>query len=239
MPRQPRIVIPDQPLHIMHRGNNRQDVFLCFKDHQRFLEDLAVSLKKSECSLHAYVLMTNHFHLLLSPPSGKALSRLMHSIGRRYVRYFNAEYKRSGTLWEGRFKSSVIDSEAYLLTCYRYIEENPVRADMVETPEYYRWSSYHHNALGKDDKLITEHELYKQIPRIGSEDRGAYRELFTSPLQKTEIELISECVEKDEVLGDDRFHGRIETETGFKTRRGKHGGDRRSEIYRKLKYQQH
>ena len=239
MPRQPRIVIPDQPLHIMHRGNNRQDVFLCFEGRQRFLEDLAVSLKKNSCSLHAYVLMTNHFHLLLSPPSGEALSRLMQSIGRRYVRYFNAEYNRSGTLWEGRFKSSVIDSEAYLLTCYRYIEENPVRAGLVEIPEDYRWSSYHHNALGKEDKLITEHGLYKKISRIGSEGRGGYRELFTSPLHKSKIELVSKCVEKDEVLGEDRFHGRIEAETGFKTRRGKHGGDRRSELYRKSENKQH
>ncbi len=110
---------------------------------------------------------------------------------------------------------------------------------MVDTPEDYRWSSYHHNALNKEDKLITEHELYKQISRIGSEGRKAYKELFTSPLQKTEIELISKSVEKDEVLGKDRFHVRIETETGFKTRRGKHGGDRRREIYRKLEYQQH
>lgn len=135
----------------------------------------------------------------------------------------------------------MIDSEAYLLTCYRYIEENSIRADMVETPEDYRWSSYHHNALGKEDKLITEHELYKQISRIESECRGAYRELFTRALHKSEIELVSKYVEKDEVLGEDRFHGRIETETGFKTRRGQHGGDRKSETYRnrKLEYQQH
>ncbi len=190
--------------------------------------------------MHAYVLMTNHFHLLPSPPpSGEALSRLIQSIGRRYVRYFNTEYKRSGTLWEGRFKSSVIDNEAYLLTCYRYIEENPVRAGLVEIPEDYRWSSYHHNVLGKEDILITEHELYKQISRIGLEGRDVYRELFTSPLYKSEIELVPKCIEKDEVLGEDCFHRRIEAKTGFKTRRGKHGGDRKNEFYRKSEDQQH
>ena len=238
MPRPPRLVIPDQPLHIMHRGNNRQDVFTNAEDHQRFLQDLAVSLKKSDCSLHAYVLMTNHFHLLLSPPSGEALSRLMQSIGRRYVRYFNATYKRTGTLWEGRYKSSVIDSEAYLLTCYRYIEENPVRAGMVKSPKDYLWSSYHHNALGKMDSIIREHEIYNQLSRIESDRRLAYRELFTSPLQKYELELVTQSIKKDEVLGEDSFHAKIEVETGVKTRRGKHGGDRKSDMYKQSINQQ-
>ena len=128
MARLPRIVIPDEPLHIMHRGNNRQDIFQREEDYFRFLDDLKTSLKQYDCDLHAYVLMTNHFHLLLTPHTVKALSGLMQSIGRRYVRYVNSEYNRSGTLWEGRFKSSLIDSERYLMTCYRYIEENPIRA---------------------------------------------------------------------------------------------------------------
>ncbi len=173
------------------------------------------------------------FHLLLSPPSGEALSRCMQSIGRRYVRYFNTRYKRSGTLWEGRFKSSVIDSEAYLLICYRYIEENPVRADMVEIPEDYPWPSYHHNALGKKNNLITEHEIYQQLSQAASERRTFYRQLFAKPMRKSEIELVSKSVEKDEVLGEDSFHGKIETETGIKTRRGRHGRDRKSDLYKK------
>ena len=232
MARQQRIVIPGQPLHVMHRGNNRQDIFKRDEDYYRFIEDLGCSLNKSGCLLHAYVLMTNHFHLLLTPPSEKALSQFMQSIGRRYVRYFNSEYKRSGTLWEGRYKSSLIDSESYLLTCYRYIEENPVRANMVTCPEAYKWSSYHYNALGHKNPLITEHENYTQIGATEHARRMAYAGLFQTGLDSKESQLVSASIEKDEVLGSTLFHKTIENIVGFTTKRGQHGGDRKSEQYK-------
>ena len=194
MARLPRIVIPDEPLHIMHRGNNRQDIFQREEDYFRFLDDLKTSLKQYDCDLHAYVLMTNHFHLLLTPHTVKALSGLMQSIGRRYVRYVNSEYNRSGTLWEGRFKSSLIDSERYLMTCYRYIEENPIRAGMVQSIEEYRWSSYHYNALGITDKLITPHLLYNSLAQVKEARQLAYKQLFEGRLHEKMIELFNACL---------------------------------------------
>ena len=232
MARQTRIVIPGQPLHIMHRGNNRQDVFKKEDDYQRFIDDLLASCKQSDCALHAYVLMPNHFHLLLTPPTEIALSHLMQSLGRRYVRYFNKEYQRSGTLWEGRYKSSLIDSDAYFLRCSRHIEENPIRAKLVTLPDEYKWSSYHHNALGKIDPLITEHESYKQISTSERAREIAYLGLFRTVRDNKETELISTSLERGEVLGSDLFHQTVASEIGLKTKRGFHGGDRKSEKYK-------
>jgi len=232
MARLPRIVIPDEPLHIMHRGNNRQDIFQSEEDYFRFLDDLKTSLKQYDCDLHAYVLMTNHFHLLLTPHTVKALSGLMQSIGRRYVRYINSEYNRSGTLWEGRFKSSLIDNERYLMTCYRYIEENPIRAGMVQSIEDYRWTSYHHNALGIFDKLITPHPLYNSLAPEKEARQLAYKQLFEGRLHVKMIELFNDSAEKGDVLGDEGFHRRIERLIGRVTIKGHHGGDRKSERFK-------
>jgi len=235
MARQARIVVAGQPLHIIHQGNNRQDVFKSQQDHRRFIEDLAASRNQSGCSLHAYVLMPNHYHLLLTPPTGKALSDFMQTIGRRYVRYFNKEYQRSGTLWEGRYKSSLIDSDAYLLQCYRYIEENPVRSNVVAAPKQHQWSSYHHNALGVTDPLITEHDNYTQIATTEDARKNVYSSLFKTALDSETTSLITSSVEKGEVLGSDRFHQSIESIVGLKTKRGSHGGDRKSDYYKKKK----
>jgi len=163
MARLPRIVVPNQPLHIMHRGNNRQDIFESEDDLTRIKEDIEHSLLKSGCSLHAYVIMTNHLHLLVTPKDKEQLTVFMQSMASRYVRYFNAKNKRTGTIWEGRFKSCLVDSEHYLFALYKYIEMNPVRAGMVMELADYKWSSYAHNALGKADRLISEHQLYKAL----------------------------------------------------------------------------
>lgn len=232
MARQTRIVIPGQPLHIMHRGNNRQDVFKKEDDYQRFINELLASLEQSNCALHAYVLMPNHFHLLLTPSTEKSLPLFMQSLGRRYVRYFNNEYQRSGTLWEGRYKSSLIDSNTYLLRCSRHIEENPIRANLVTFPDEYKWSSYHHNALGGRDPLITEHESYKQIAATERARNLAYLGLFRTVRDNKETKLISTSIEKGEVLGSELFHQTIASEVGLKTKRSHHGGDRKSERYK-------
>mgnify|MGYP000353068509 FL=1 len=235
MARQARIVVPGQTLHITHQGNMQQDVFNNDQDHQRFIEGLVASRDQSGCSLHAYVLMPNHYHLLLTPPTGNALSEFMQSIGRRYVRYFNKEYQRSGTLWEGRYKSSLVDSEAYLLQCYRYIEDHPVRSNIVSAANQHQWSSYHHNALGETDPLITEHDNYTQIATTEDARKNVYSSLFKTALDSETTSLITSSVEKGEVLGSDRFHQSIESIVGLKTKRGSHGGDRKSDHYKKKK----
>jgi len=140
MPRRARLNLPDVPLHIVQRGNNRQPTFFSEDDYVFYLACLRESAERHSCDVHAYVLMTNHVHLLVTPYQPDGASRLMQSVGRRYVQYVNYTYRRTGTLWEGRFKASLVESESYLLTCYRYIELNPVRARMVEDPTEYRWS---------------------------------------------------------------------------------------------------
>lgn len=232
MARLPRLAVAGQPLHIIHRGNNRQAIFFAKADYQRILSDLVLSAKKYKCHIHAYVLMTNHIHLLLTPKTANSASRMMQSVGRRYVRYINSEYRRSGTLWEGRFKSSVIDSERYLLSCYRYIEMNPVRAEMCESPADYRWSSYHHNALGQPDKLVDPHQEYLSLGKEDPERRRTYLSLFENPLNEEVIKAIREGIEKGEVVGTERYQAKIARMTKRRVKKLAHGGDRKSELYK-------
>ena len=160
MARLARYNLPGQPQHVILRGNNRSIIFVAEADYHFFIECLQKAAEQHGCAIHAYVLMTNHVHLLLTPEREDSIGKALQSLGRRYVQYFNYTQKRTGTLWEGRYKATLIDSERYLLTCYRYIELNPVRANMVEHPREYRWSSYLSHAEGKLDKLIAEHALY-------------------------------------------------------------------------------
>ena len=160
MARLQRIAPLGIPQHIIQRGNNRQACFACDQDMAFFASLLHEYSRKFSVSLHAWVFMTNHVHLLASPHKIDGISNMMQSVGRRYVRYFNREYRRSGTLWEGRFKSSLVQSETYLLQCQRYIELNPVRAGMVSDPAQYAWSSYQCHSLGKAVKMSTPHEEY-------------------------------------------------------------------------------
>lgn len=155
MPRRARLAVPGIPWHIIQRGNNRSPCFYADEDYRRYLDTLAEQAVKYDCAIHAYVLMTNHVHLLLTPQQEDSAALLMKHLGQRYVQYINRTYRRSGTLWEGRFKSCLAQEERYVLTCYRYIELNPVRANMVARPEDYRWSSYHTNGIGQPDPLIT------------------------------------------------------------------------------------
>ena len=150
-------------MHIVHRGHSRGPTFRGDDDCRHYLETLRKASRDSGCAVHAYVLMTNHVHLLLTPEDASGPARVMQAIGRQYVRYVNRRYGRSGTLWEGRFRSSVVGSERYLFACSRYIELNPVRAAMVSHPDQYRWSSYHRNAYGEADELITPHVSYRAI----------------------------------------------------------------------------
>jgi len=160
MPRRPRVILPDTPLHIIQRGNNRQACFAADDDYCFYLDWLKEYSVKTGCSIHAYVLMTNHVHLLLSCASSEGAGALMKALGQRYVQYVNRTYRRSGTLWEGRFRSCLAQEDTYFLVCQRYIELNPVRAEMVSHPGEYRWSSYRANAQGEANMLLSPHPLY-------------------------------------------------------------------------------
>ena len=177
MSRKPRFQLVGVPQHVIQRGNNREPCFHGAEDCQRYLGDLHEAAGRNHCRLHAYVLMTNHVHLLVTPMQEHGMPHLMQDLGRKYVRYINHTYRRTGTLWEGRYKSSLIDSDAYLLTCMRYIELNPVRARMVEHPGEYRWSSYAANAQGQANPLLSAHPLYEELGSEPEARRQALRHL--------------------------------------------------------------
>jgi len=171
--------MPGQPQHVIQRGNNRAAIFRAEGDYRFYLEKLRVAAEKHDCDIHGYVLMTNHVHLLVTPHDEIGIGKMIQMLGRYYVQYFNRRYKRTGTLWEGRYRATLIDSEQYLLTCLRYIELNPVRArGLADRPGDYPWSSYQHNALGKPDPLLTPHLQYQRLGATAGERRGAYRQLF-------------------------------------------------------------
>ncbi|MCU7827470.1 MAG: transposase [Candidatus Thiodiazotropha sp. (ex Myrtea sp. 'scaly one' KF741663)] len=231
MARMPRVTCPGLPHHIIQRGNNRSAIFFDDSDYHAYLNWLGEAMQKYGCKLHAYVLMTNHIHLLLTPETDLSIGQVMQSLGRCYVRYINGVYQRTGTLWEGRFKSSVVQSESYLLTCYRYIELNPVRAGMVNSPEAYRWSSYASNALGYKDKYIEVHEEYLRLGGDEHERCRAYRGLFVDPIETDLLQEIRSSTNRNEVLGNDRFKDEIQSQLGRRVRLHPHGGDRRSKRF--------
>jgi len=180
MPRGPRVVIPQVALHIVQRGHDRCDCFLHDTDHLVYLASLRDLLAATGCALHAYCLMTNHVHLLLTPPTINACASLMRNVGQRYVQYFNRRYQRSGTLWEGRFRSCLVDSARYVVACHRYIERNPVRAGMVASPSDYRWSSHKGNSGLAPNELLTPHPEYQALAVDERARHAAYRGLFTA-----------------------------------------------------------
>ena len=213
MARLPRFFVPGHPLHVILRGNNRQRVFATIRDYTIYLGWLRDAAQSHGCAIHAYVLMPNHIHLLVTPDHDQSLPKTLQSLGRRYVQYFNQTHKRTGTLWEGRYRATLVDTEAYLLTCYRYIEGNPVRAENVTHPSEYRWSSYHFHAAGKADQVVTPHALYRRLGRTPAERQMAYRALFRKHLSGETLDEIREATNKAWVLGRDRFRKKIATMT--------------------------
>jgi len=225
-------------MHIVQRGNNRSVCFRSASDRRVYLVMMFEALRRSRCLLHAYALMRNHVHLLLTPTDPRGPARLMQRVGRRYVRYFNRRYGRTGTLWEGRFRSSIVDSERYFFTCSRYIELNPVRAGFVGAPELFRWSSYRHNALGDDDRLITPHALYRALGERDEIRRTAYRALFQQAIPECELHSIRRAVRIGTVLRDERLGAALEPALRRITLSElEHGGDRRSASFRRRREQ--
>lgn len=223
MARKSRIGLPGVPQHVVQRGNNKQACFFNEADYFYFLDTLYQCLEDNGCLLHAYILMSNHVHLLVTPETTAGISMLMRDIGRKYVRYFNDTYGRTGTLWEGRFKSSLVDSERYCLSCYRYIELNPVAAKMVLVPEDYPWSSYHTNALGEDSDLVTPHATWLSLGKNDDCRQMAYRELFKVRLSTEDIEALRFGVSKQLPVGSVEFKAKIESAISVRLGTGKRG----------------
>lgn len=214
MPRPPRLSIAHLPLHIVQRGNNRQPCFLDDDDRRFYLHTVHELLSRHDVALHAYVLMSNHVHLLATPGAVGAASRFMQSLGRRYVGFFNWRHARSGTLWEGRFKSCLVESDSYLLRCYRYIELNPVRASLVSTPSQFPWSSHAHNASGFPDRLIRPHPLYLALDADPQARRAAYRAFVAEGIESSELSEIRAYIGQERALGSASFQRKVAAATG-------------------------
>jgi putative transposase len=224
MARPRRIGPKDITQHVIQRGNNRKVCFSNERDYRAYVVWLKQYSGKYDVAIHAWVLMTNHVHLLCTPLSdNRGVSQMMQSLGRQYVRYFNDTYRRTGTLWEGRFKSCLVCSSTYLLRLYRYIELNPVRAKIVSDPSTYKWSSYQINALGKTSELCQPHSLYDDLGANKSQRLTAYKALFEKNIEQSMINNIRGCTNKELVLGPAQFKEEIQLLTNDKLKTGKLG----------------
>ena len=232
MARLPRLNLPGIPQHVIQRGNNKQVSFFSDTDYTVYLDKLKLYSEEYSVAVHSYVLMTNHVHLLMTPETEKGVSQLMQSLGRYYVRYINQTYDRTGTLWEGRYKSTLVDSDNYFLTVSRYIELNPVRAGMVTHPAEYPWSSYQSNAMGKSIELLTSRFLYQGLAKTDKTRQKRYAALFDKIISDYTLEEIRNSINRAWVLGDGRFKRQIEKETGRQASPVDRGGDRKSVGYR-------
>lgn len=229
MPRRPRITLSHVPLHLVQRGNNRQTCFFTDKDRLAYLRWLEEYAGETDCSIHAYVLMSNHVHLLLTPSTPRAAGTMMKRLGQRFVQYINRSYGRSGTLWEGRFRSCIVQEDHHLLCCHRYIELNPVRAGMVSEPSQYPWSSFRINAHGGASSLVTPHPVYTAMGADARTRRAAYRELFREHLGDETIDQIRGATNGNYALGDTDFQQHMEQALGRRVsrrRRGRQGNGR-------------
>jgi putative transposase len=228
MPRRARLTLPDVPLHLTQRGHDRHACFFADDDYRFYLYWLERNAARQHCFIHAYVLMTNHVHLVLSAEEAEAPAGLMKAQNQRYVCYVNQRYGRSGTLWNGRFHSCLAQQENYLLICQRYVELNPVRAGMVEHPADYRWSSYRANAQGAKNSLITPHAQYLALGDDFSQRLAAYRELFHGALDPTLIEQIRIATIGNRALGTTRFAADVATILGRQSVPAMRGRPRRT-----------
>ena len=228
MPRRARILLPGMSLHLIQRGNNRSACFYAAEDYLFYLNVLAEQAKKHGCAVHAWCLMTKHVHLLVTPESPESTGLMMKGLGQRSVPYINRTYRRSGTLWEGRFRSCLMQEEAYVLACYRYIEMNPVRAGMVEHPAEYRWSSYRTNAQGEASALRCAHPLYQALSQDDRLRADSYRELFRYQLGPGLVDQIRAATNGNYALGSPKFFAEVEAALGRRVTRGMAGRPKRA-----------
>ena len=223
MPRKPRFYLPDIPVHIVQRGRSREPVFFENDDYSAYLGWLGQASERYRCAIHAYVLMTNHTHILATPETDNSVSSMMQYLGRHYVPYINRTYGTSGSIWEGRYKASMIHDDEYLLCCMRYIELNPVRAAMAKTPGAYRWSSYHTNGRGEKSTLVKPHPLYQSLGRTRKQRQGAYKSLFQSVVSHRVMGEIRSAWRTGTPLGDEDFRERIEVKLKCKVGQARRG----------------
>ncbi len=227
MPRKPRFFLPEVPVHIVQRGHSREPVFFEDHDYSAYLRWLKEGAERYKVDIHAYVLMTNHIHILATAHDKDGISRMMQYLGRHYVPYVNHTYGTGGSIWEGRYKASLIHDEEYLLTCMRYIELNPVRANMVRSPAHYRWSSYRHNGQGKEDTLVTYHAIYKALRKTRASRQEAYKALFKAHLDEGVLDEIRSAWQTGTPLGNDDFRQKVEDKLKCKVGQARRGRPRK------------
>lgn len=223
MARLPRLTLPGYPHHVIQRGNNRQPIFATSADRQVLLDLLFDNAKKFEVAIHAYVLMGNHFHLLATPQTLDGLPLMMQAVGRRYVRYFNDTQQRSGTLWEGRYKSTLIQAERYLLACMAYIDLNPVRAGLVAHPRDYPWSSFGHYTGQRIDRLITPHALFWELGNTPFAREAAYAQLVLSGISLVQQAALTDAALQGWALGEPDFVADLQKRTARRVSKGSAG----------------
>jgi putative transposase len=228
MARLPRLVIPRQPHHIIQRGNDFQLIFREADDYEAFLNWLRDASRQFKVAIHAYVLMPDHLHLLASPADSIGLGRMMQWVGRHYVPYFNRKYQRAGTLWQGRYKAAVIESEQYLMMCNQYIEQHPVRAGIVAAAADYPWSSCPHHVGTRHDSLVTDHALYWALGNTPFDREAAYRILIEQPLSSKDVDVLREAAAKGWALGSDKFKAQLEKQAGRRVNPEKRGRPRKN-----------
>lgn len=223
MPRKRRFFVQGFPVHIVQRGNNRQAIFFEDADYELYLSLLSAARDRFGCDIHAYVLMTNHTHILATPWDDISIGKMMQYVGRHYVPYVNQKYCRTGTLWEGRYKATTVETSSYLLACYRYIELNPVRAGMVQHSGEYRWSSYRRNGLQLENGLITPHPEYDGLGGDAEERSSSYRRLFEEVISERELDLLRTYTQSGTPLGHSKFKDQIEAALSVKTGQPRRG----------------
>jgi len=223
MARLPRLTVPGYPHHIIQRGNNRQAIFADTSDYELLLRLIQENSREFRVAIHAYVLMSNHFHLLATPETTEGIPRMMQAVGRRYVRIYNQKQARTGTLWEGRYKSTIIQAERYLLACMVYIDLNPVRAGMVADPRAYPWSSHGHYLGMRRDKLVTPHPLYWQLGNTPFARDAAYAELVASGISAKQKLELSESALHGWALGEADYVADLQRRTPRRVAKGRAG----------------
>ena len=226
MPRAPRFRLPGYPQHIVQRGNARQACFFEDRDYRYYLKCLEEASLTHGCAVHAYVLMTNHVHLLVTPDSADGISRLMQGIGRKYVKTINERHDRTGSLWDGRYKSTLVDTDEYLLACYRYIELNPVRAGLVSNPDQYPWSSYGFHVGRRFSNFVRDHEVFLNLGADRSDRVSAYLRLFETELSEERLMAIRNATRKSRPLGSNRFQAAMSEKLGIQEALEPWGGPR-------------
>jgi len=229
--RLPRLAISGLAQHVVVRGNNHQVIFYRDHDFRSFKIFLAQAASRYDCAIHTYVLMPNHIHLLVTPEQSNGVAKMIQLLARLYVQYFNQQYQRTGTLWEGRYKSALVDEANYALNCYRYIETNPVRSGLVESAIQYPWSSFHHNALAVNDSLLSASKVYRQLAANTVLRASKYLALCAAPLESKIILEIRNQTNRSRVLGDEQFVVKVEQLLGINLHAAHRGGDRRSAAY--------